>query len=281
MKSTRVLQSLLLSCACLALPAIANADTVTVTGAAFGTNGVPAFPGYGTGINNNNVVNSPASGLVDVNNGTTWRAVGDDPVTPAQVTSNIAGGLIDWYFVGAESGGVSTLTVPGLGGFTHSENNENNNIGGPATGPQYLGTTANPGGVIPFSLSAPFSGLATAANGANNRTPQGQTGVSSMVFSYVNVTAWNATTGTAFGWELVDFNGCTPNCDWFAFAFDDAGSSNDNHDDYIGIARVYADGAPDPTPLPAALPLMATVLGGGYLLSKWRRRRRVADEMAI
>jgi len=28
-----------------------------------------------------------------------------------------------------------------------------------------------------------------------------------------------------------------------------------------------------PTPAPAALPLMGTILGAGYLISKWRRQR--------
>jgi hypothetical protein len=35
------------------------------------------------------------------------------------------------------------------------------------------------------------------------------------------------------------------------------------------------------TPLPAALPLMGTVLGAGYLVSKWRRRRGAAGSTTI
>jgi hypothetical protein len=56
--------------------------------------------------------------------------------------------------------------------------------------------------------------------------------------------------------------------DWFIFGYNDTGSSDKDYDDYVGFAHVHS------TPLPGALPLMATGLGVSYLMSGWARRRR-------
>ena len=42
-----------------------------------------------------------------------------------------------------------------------------------------------------------------------------------------------------------------------------------------------AGGQGGTTPLPAALPLMGTVLGAGYLVTMWRRRRGAAGSAAF
>jgi hypothetical protein len=63
--------------------------------------------------------------------------------------------------------------------------------------------------------------------------------------------------------------------DWFVFGLNDSGSSDSDYDDFVGFAQIVQSPGPGPgqTPLPAALPLMATaVFGGGFVL---RRRRRL------
>jgi hypothetical protein len=89
----------------------AGAATITITGVPFSTpsQGVGAFPGYGTDINKNNVVNFSTSGgsvwpsgLRDTTNGTAWRVEGN--TIASAVFSNVANYEIDWYFNGAESG---------------------------------------------------------------------------------------------------------------------------------------------------------------------------------
>ena len=68
-----------------------------------------------------------------------------------------------------------------------------------------------------------------------------------------------------------------PAGDWFAFALTDNGGNDDNHDDYVGFAAVVAcrgNCETGFTPLPAALPLFGSVLGGGFVAGVWRRRRK-------
>jgi hypothetical protein len=41
----------------------------------------------------------------------------------------------------------------------------------------------------------------------------------------------------------------------------------------MGIGHVWWKHKPPPVPIPATLPLMGSLLGGGYLLRKWRKSR--------
>ncbi len=59
------------------------------------------------------------------------------------------------------------------------------------------------------------------------------------------------------------------------FGFNDNGAGDDNHDDFVGIAPVMAGGLQE-TPIPAALPLFGSVLGGGLLFRRLRKRAKSA-----
>jgi hypothetical protein len=61
---------------------------------------------------------------------------------------------------------------------------------------------------------------------------------------------------------------------WFAVHLYEPGLTSSNTG-YAG-AVLGTPGTQGSTPLPAAWPLFGSVLGGGYLLSKWRRRQRGA-----
>jgi len=66
--------------------------------------------------------------------------------------------------------------------------------------------------------------------------------------------------------------------DIIIFALNDGGAGND-HDDFVGAAiiteRADCECAPttQPTPIPGALFLFGSALGGGLLLHRWRKRR--------
>ena len=48
--------------------------------------------------------------------------------------------------------------------------------------------------------------------------------------------------------------------------------ADDNHDDFMGIAQVIAGNNEGTTPLPGTLPLLGSVLGGGLLFRRFRKR---------
>ena len=59
--------------------------------------------------------------------------------------------------------------------------------------------------------------------------------------------------------------------DCVVFGLNDTGFADDNHDDFMVAAHI-TDGAQ--TPIPGALPLFASVLGGGFLFRRLRNRRQ-------
>jgi hypothetical protein len=65
------------------------------------------------------------------------------------------------------------------------------------------------------------------------------------------------------------------------FGFNDNGAPDDNHDDFVGIATLLPGGNDLPTPLPAALPLFGSVLGGGLLFRRLRNRRQAGAKGAV
>jgi hypothetical protein len=263
------------------LSSVVSAANVSLGGTPLTSGPVPL---YGDQIYQNNVVNSPgapATGSV-LNDPTGPYLTAATPwVKNGQVTTSFPFFYaVDWFFVGAESGLVNTFTAPSLfkGPVTFTENNQNNSAyagGPPAIGPViFIGTTyANTAAAIQFSISW----AATADNpggSVNNSAPQASPGSGSanMIFAFLDMSG-----------SCVAANaGCNitsdPNksSDWFVFALNDSGGADDNHDDYIGLGRVYF--VPDlgggfPTPLPAALPLFVTGLGALGLLG-WRRKRK-------
>ncbi len=230
----------------------ALAATVDITGRPYGVR-------YGHSIEKNNVVNYAPSGIAD-NTGrreTPWLAGGI-------VSSTIEDYAVDWYFNGSESGDTNIFTS---GALLFAENNQNNNLSSSNDpGWQFLGTTTGSGlGAIQFSVADQNGGGIT--NGLDNKKPKGNS--PSLIFSYANPIF----DGTSIESWVLSLDAT----DWFVFAFNDPGSKDKDHDDYIGLAHVYA---PDPVPVPGALPLMGSVLGGGFLLRRWRNRRTSGRSLA-
>jgi hypothetical protein len=179
------------------------------------------------------------------------------------VLSEVSDYYVDWYFNGAESGDTIKFLSSTV---SFSEANQNNRFeAGNDPGWLVLGTTLGSGlnSPIPFTLTDTTLSMGI-TNGANQLP---NAGLGSLIFSYANPVYWK---DTLVGWTL-----SLDATDWFAFAFNDPGSGDKDFDDFVGIGHLrVAEVPPTPTPLPGALPLMGSVLGGGYLMRKWRARRR-------
>jgi hypothetical protein len=242
---------------------IAQAATVEITGARFNTNGVVQFPGYGPAVDKNNVVGFSPSGLSDPTGGTGWRAQGNS--RPGAVIANVPTYAVDWYFVGAESGDTIKFMSQSL---SFIESNQNNSLeSGNDPGWWKIGTTtgSGQGQPIPFTLidtnPNPDNII---ANGANHK-PGAY--VASLMFAYVEPLYEG---GALKGWSVTK-----KATDWFAFGYDDPGSKNNDHDDFMMVGHLRA------TPLPGALGLMGSFLGGGYLVGRWRRWRTRRPRLAV
>ncbi len=241
---------------------LASAATITIVGDSYPT--VTPFPGYGTAINQHNVVNSGVSDLTDGDaTGSLWFT--SDGTDPAGVTFTSAGTYqIDYFHVGAESGNTNQLSVGGTNPFTHNESNQNNNIpGGSNPGAYYVGSTLEtvvpgPGSTFLDFLVRDLDVAGTESNGGSSEPGAN---VASLMYAYVQ--------RTTTGWVL----SAIPT-NWFAFGFDDPGSSNDNHDDYVGIAYVKASNGQltPPVPIPAPLALLLTGLFGLGFLGRWKAK---------
>jgi hypothetical protein len=154
---------------------------------------------------------------------------------------------------------------------TPSLHNLNSNYGGnPQHGtPVGMGAVdyvnSGAGGNIPgFTLTDATKG-GTVTNGGANAVPNN--GAASLIFAYL----------TQSGGKYYLTN--TPT-DFVAFGFNDNGAGDDNHDDFVGIAALVDGGPSFPTPIPGALPLFGSVLGGGFLFRKLRKRRQAKAQLA-
>jgi hypothetical protein len=240
---------------------IAEASSVTITGSRFGTGGVVNFPGYGTAVDKNNVVNFGPSGIRDSTRGSGWRAEGKH--TSSAVIANVPEYAVDWYFAGAESGDTIMFLSQSL---TFTESNQNNNLeSNNDPGWLKIGTTTGSGKnqPIPFKL-VDTNSSDTISNGDNHRPGAF---VASLMFAYVEP-VYQA--GVLKAWKVTKSA-----TDWFAFGYDDPGSANNDHDDFMMVGHLR------PTPLPGALFLLGSVLGGGYLAGMWRRLRRRRLRLAV
>jgi hypothetical protein len=218
----------------------------------------------------------------------------------------------DWYFIGAESGydvtlNVPGMTAPGLTSFTeHNQNNQCYSCGGlhgSLIGPQYLGTStySSSDTVLDFSLNAKYGATdkGTLANGPSNPAP-GQPPVNgnmnaSLVFSYAKLKVLNgviqdptatnevitdgtSNTASSKKWKLISSSEYDSlGGIWFLFAFNDTGGPDDNHDDFVGMVRLYDYLLPPHintnVPIPGAFLLMGTVLAGASGIGALRRGR--------
>jgi hypothetical protein len=233
----------------------ANAASIDITGASFGT-----FPGYSGGnISKNNVIDYDPSGIDDNKGGSAWHIGG-------AVIAKIPYFAVDWYFNGAESSDKIKFTS---GPVSFSENNQNNSYNpGNDPGFKFIGTSTGSGINTPisFTLLDTNSNIGV-TNGVNNHLPGAH--IASLMFAYLEPDYDKK--GKLEGWNV------TKNAtNWFAFGFNDPGSTDKDHDDYVGVGYIRTLSPPPvgQTPIPGALPLMASALGAGSFVGWWRRRRQ-------
>jgi hypothetical protein len=245
----------------------AQAGTVTLTGTTLASGPNPL---YGSATSSNNVINSPSapstgSILYDgsgptLTTSTPWLQNGQ--VSASAGATNAY--QVNWYFAGSESGYTITLNAPSV---SFPEGNQNNSAyaGGPAlTGGsyQFLGSSVYSAGQ---ALSFTLSWAGGSVNNSGTQATPGK-GTANLIFSYLDIS-------TVPGTGLADLT--TSPGDWFVFALNDNGGDDDNHDDFVGFAQITSVGnGPGLTPIPAALPLFGSVLGGGIFVGKWRKRRK-------
>ena len=174
---------------------------------------------------------------------------------------------MDWFYVGSESGHVNDFGaagVPiangGLIGYAEFEANNQcaSNCGlgyvSPQPGRLLMGTSVAQTALTPLFQFRDHDGSGV-FNGSNVQDNAGP----NFLISY-------ATLGVG---GLLTLS-CQSASDWVVFGYNDTGSPDDNHDDFIVAAHI-TDGN---VPIPAALPLFASVLGGGYLFRRLRNRRQ-------
>ena len=236
------------------------------------------FPGYGTVISQDNVVNSGTAGqtVADGLSGASWIA--STTSSPAYLTVvGLTGSQtynVKFSYLGSESNDVIQFTSGAITPF--KENNANNNCAtcaasgfpSPQTGIAPIGTnTGLTATIVPFTLTDTGpTGSGSLSNGTTNAQPGSN--IANLIFSYAT---FNPAAGLNGMYTLT-----SSVTDFVVFGFNDNGGSDDNHDDFIGVAQlqVLGQGTQGETPLPAALPLFGSVIGGGFLFRRLRNRRR-------
>jgi len=225
-------------------------------------------PFYGSALPQNNVVNSPGASptgaaVVDptgpnLTPDTPWVQGGQLVVHTG--SSSFTG--ISWFFLGSESGFQVTFHSPALADFTEGNQNNSAYSGSPPLTVGFLGSKLNVGsGPIQFSLT-----WATGSVDNSALQPNPGSGVPNLIFSYATFVEPDLLMLTKSVSDII------------IFALNDGGADND-YDDFIGAAivteRADCECAPSQatTPIPGALPLFGSVLGGGLLLHRWRKRR--------
>jgi hypothetical protein len=202
-----------------------------------------------------------------------WAAVGAFcagvlPLTQADAaTVSITGGTTQSNFSGQDVIGPATgITLPGdKSKVWHVGGSVSATVSDYIVDWYYLG--AESGWTITFSGGAPV--VSFTENEKDYHIPDLKIGTSTTL----NPITFSPNGSIAYAYLLVstDLTSAvltTTPTDWFIFAYNDKGSTDKDYDDYIGYAHVRA------TPIPAALPLMGTGLGIGYLMSKWAKHRR-------
>jgi hypothetical protein len=120
-----------------------------------------------------------------------------------------------------------------------------------------------------FTLKDLTTGASTTNNGTSVN-PIPNSGSANLIFAYLTRELDPARIALGILWDLT-----TTQTTDIVFGFNDNGSGDDNHDDFMAIAHLVAGGLQE-TPIPAALPLFASVIGGGWLFGRRRKRAKSA-----
>jgi len=231
--------------------------------------GVPSAPSsaanYGPLPNQNNVINNPASATHDLIN---------VPInTSIFQNSNLNAGTfvgsynVDWFYLGSESDNKNDFAANGValangGVIGYQEINANNNCltcgVSPTIVPPLMGTSLNQTSLLAAFL---FRDQSDGSNVVNGTNPGDNAGKPNFLISYATLIA-----GQLFLTTSVS--------DWVVIGYNDTGFPDDNHDDFMVAAHITDSGNENTTPIPGALPLFASVLGGGFLFRRLRNRRQ-------
>jgi hypothetical protein len=281
----------------IAKPALVVLAACIVVGESQSSNGAVLFnisggtaPGftYSSDSGSNNVINAPGapttgSTVFDGSNTSAW--IGSTQSAPAvlSVTGlNVNQSyIIQWAYIGSEAANQNLFQVTNTGaiviatsvpsaGFV-ADNRNNNccaslnpaptvNIGATV----YENTSVAPS--IPgFSIWDTITGKSV-TNGTANPAPN--LGAANLIFAYLTPDTDPAHTAAGIFWDLT-----TTPTNTIVFGFNDNGAGDDDHDDFVGIATIIA-GSTVTTPIPGALPLFGSALGGVMGLLAWRKKRR-------
>jgi len=220
--------------------------------------GAGDFPGYSaTDVSKDNVINFAPSHVIDTTGtSTTWNTGGN-----LNALFSGVGYSVTWFYIGSESSNQITFNTTGL---SSTETDTNNSIlPGNDPGPfPAFGTQGYATALTPFSFHNDSIVTPDVVNGAN---PNVTAAKANFLLAYATPDGFNNLLLT------------TNPSDFIVIAFNDNGSNDDNHDDHMIVGFIQdlgRDPPPDFTPIPAALPLFGSVLGGGLLFQRLRRRRK-------
>ena len=250
---------------------------------------VPAFA-YGSATGDNNVINAPGAPLTgstvfDASGTADWVGSTANSNSVLTVTGLNPGQsfIIGWMFIGSEATDANKFMVSNTGAIVTASSisasgffadNRNNSCCSSVNAPiinlgatiytNGAGTTSTPG----FTLTDTTSDV-TVTNDGSSSNPNPNGGAANLIFAFLTPDN-GAHPGVV--WDLTS----TPT-NTIIFAFNDNGSGDDDHDDFVGIATILAGGCDGclnaPTPLPGSLPLFATGLCALGLLWTSRKRR--------
>jgi len=229
---------------------------------------------YGTAPADNNVINNPsgAAGVYDT-------LAGASVIAGANLLATFTAGntyTVSYVYLGSESDNTIRFFAPGTTvpvlGFP--ETNANNQCATCNTTSLQTGTVAMGSAALQTALQPAFSFVdqndgSNVANGSNhgdNETPPKP----NFLMSYaVQLAAGDL--GATFGAGLYLTSSVT---DIVVIGLNDTGFADDNHDDFMLAAFISEQPGENTTPIPGALPLFASVLGGGFLFRRLRNRRQ-------
>jgi hypothetical protein len=190
------------------------------------------------------------------------------------------GYTIQWTYIGSEASNQNVFsisaagaTVAANGAVPFSADNRNNSCCGginPLPTANTGATAYNNGAATVstpgFTVTDNTTGASTTNNGASTN-PIPNSGSANLIFAYL-------TPGThGFQWDIT-----TTQTNEIVFGFNDNGSGDDDHDDFMGLAAILGGSSCEcdvsPTPIPGALALFGTAMGGTIGLLRWRRKRK-------